>query len=205
MVSGAVSRLAIVCILMAACGEYAHTNPYDPATSVDIVIAGPDSAHSIHEDMAFTYQMSRSWDGVAPVWVSGSDAILGAIGPGQFQVNGPGTVDVLLTVGAHTGHHRVVVVQRPKHAYLCYFAGCPTTMPLGGIATLNVVQTDSLGTALLPGQSPAQIQYDVRPAGVLQIVTTSPSSVQVKAVGIGRVFVIAALGTALDSVAVTVQ
>src|SRR5690242_20334178 len=113
MVSRSASRLALICVLALGCGEYAHTNPYDPATNVSIVIAGPDSAHSIHENLAFTYQMSRSWDGVVPVWVSGSDAILGVLGPGQFQVNGPGTVDVLLTVGAHTGHHRVVVVQRP--------------------------------------------------------------------------------------------
>jgi hypothetical protein len=67
------------------------------------------------------------------------------------------------------------------------------------------VQTDSLGTALLLGQVPAQLQYDVRPAGVLQIMTASPSSVQVKAIGTGRAYVVAALGTYMDSVAVTVQ
>lgn len=65
--------------------------------------------------------------------------------------------------------------------------------------------TDSLGTALLPGQAPAQVQYDVRPAGVLQIPSASPLSVQVKATGIGRVYVIAALGASLDSVAIQVQ
>jgi hypothetical protein len=194
-----------VCALMAACGTYDHTNPYDPATNVTILIAGPDSAHSIHEDLSFTYQMSRSWEGVAPVWLSGSDAVLSARAPGQFQVSGPGTADVSLSVGVHTARHRVVVIQRPKHAFFCYFAGCPTSLGVGGVATLNVVQTDSLGTVLLPGQAPAQVQYDVRPAGVLEILSASPLSVQVKATGIGRVFVIAALGASLDSVAIQVQ
>jgi hypothetical protein len=88
---------------------------------------------------------------------------------------------------------------------LCYFAGCPTSLAVGGVATLNVVQTDSLGTALLPGQAPAQVQYDVRPAGVLQVLSAGPLSVQVKATGIGRVYVIATLGASLDSVAIQVQ
>lgn len=196
---------ATVYALMTACAAYEHTNPFDPATNVDIVINGPDSAYSIHEDISFTAQISRTWDGVSPVWLSGSDAILGEQAPGQFQTNGPGAAEVLLTVGVHTAHHRIVVIQRPKHAYFCYFAGCPTSMAVGGVATLNVVQTDSLGTALLAGQAPAQVQYAVRPAGVLQIVSASPLSVQVKAVGIGRVYVIAAIGASPDSVAITAQ
>lgn len=201
----ALAGVAAVCAVTAACGEYAHTNPYDPATNVSILITGPDSAHSLHETVSFTYAVDRTWDGVTPQWLSGNDAILGARGPGQFEVTGTGTADVLVAVGAHAGHHQVVVVQRPKHAYFCYFAACPTTVALGSVATLNVVQTDSLGSALVAGQAPAQVQYDVRPSGVLQIVTGSPLSVQVKAIGSGRAYVVAALGTALDSVAVTVQ
>lgn len=199
------SRFGLLCVVVAACGEYAHTNPFDPATNLSIVIAGPDSAHSIHETMSFTFEASRSWADVTPQWLSGNDAILGEQSAGQFQANGPGTADVLVAVGAHTGRHRVVVIQRPKHVLFCYFAPCPTSLASGSSATLNVVQTDSLGTALLPGQTPAQIQYDVRPAGVLQIVTGSPSSVQVQAIGTGRAYIIAALGTFLDSVAVNVQ
>ena len=68
-----------------------------------------------------------------------------------------------------------------------------------------MVQTDSLGSALLAGEAPGQVQYDVRPTGVLQILTGSPLSVQVKAIGSGRAYVVAALGTALDSVAISVQ
>ena len=199
------SLLAAVCVIVAACGEYAHTNPYDPATPVTIVISGPDTAYSLHQDVSFTYQIDRTWEGVPPVWLSGNDAILSERGPGQFQVSGVGTTDVSLSVGVHTGHHRVVVIQRPKHALFCYFAACPTSLALGGVATLSVVQTDSLGTALLAGQSPAPVQYDVRPAGILQILGTSPLSVQVKAIGSGRAYLIAALGASLDSVAIAVQ
>ncbi|HEY2852469.1 MAG TPA: hypothetical protein VGJ18_06460 [Gemmatimonadaceae bacterium] len=198
-------RLVLLCVVVTACGEYAHTNPYDPATNISILIAGPDSAHSIHENLSFTFEVSRSWPGVVPQWLSGNDAIIGARGPGQFQVNGNGTADVLVAVGAHIGHHRVVVVQRAKQALFCYYAPCPTSLALGAAATLNVVQADSLGTVLLSAQAAAQVQYDVRPAGVLQIMTASPSSVQVKAIGTGRAYVVAALGTYMDSVAVTVQ
>ena len=201
----ALSRVAALCVLVVACGEYAHTNPYDPATKVTIVIHGPDSAHSLHETLSFTYQIAPDWAGVVPVWLSGNDAILGATGPGQFQVNGVGTVDVSLSAGPHTGHHQVVVIQRPKHALFCYFTSCPSSLALGGVATLNLVQTDSLGTALLSSQAPAQVQYDVHPAGILQIVSASPLSVQVKAIGSGTAYVIAALGASLDSVAVSAR
>ena len=205
MVTSSLARLTLVCVAVAACGEYPHANPFDPATSISISINGPDSAHSIGEDLSFTFSASRSWQDVAPQWLSGNDGILGERGPGQFQVNGLGTVDVLVAVGVHTGSHRVVVIQRPKHVVFCYFAACPTSLALGGTATLNLVQKDSLGTALLLGQVPAQVQYDVRPAGVLQIVTGTPSSVQVKAIATGRAYVVAALGASMDSVALTVQ
>lgn len=205
MVKSSLARLALVCVVLAACGEYAHSNPFDPATKVDIVITGPDSAHSIHEMLTFTYAISRSWPGVVPQWLSGSDGVLGARTPGQFETNGPGTADVLVSVGAHTGSHRVVVIQRPKHMIFCYFAACLTTIAVGDVTTLNLVQTDSLGTVLLAGQTPAQLQYAVRPAGVLQITTSSPSSVQLKAIGSGSAYVVATLGTYTDSVGVTVQ
>jgi len=198
-------RLALLCVAVAACAEYPHTNPYDPATNVSILIAGPDSAFSIHENLSFTYVVTPNWDGVVPQWLSGNDAVLGARGSGQFQANGLGTTDVLVAVGPHIGHHRVVVIQRAKQALFCYYASCPSSLSLGGAVTLDIVQTDSLGVVLRSSAFLAQVQYDVRPAGVLQVLTGTPSSVQVKAIGTGSAYVVAALGTFVDSVAINVQ
>ena len=202
----ALARLALVCAVVAACGEYAHTNPYDPATNVTIVIHGPDSAHSIFEEMSFTYDITPNWAGVVPLWRSDSGLVIGSRGPGLFAVNGPGTADVVLSVGTHTARHRVVVIQRPKRVYFTCFVGpCPTSVAVGRVVNLTVVQMDSLGTELVGGQPAAAIQYNVRPSGVLSIIAGTPSSVQVQGIGSGRAFVIATLGAWLDSVSVTVQ
>lgn len=199
------SRLALLCVPLAACGEYAHTNPYDPATDVTLVINGPDSAHSMHEYMTFTYEITPNWKGVVPQWSSENGGVVAAAGGGVFQVTSLGSTYVRLSLGTHVARHRVVTVQTPRHVVFCYAGPCPTSVALGGVLTLGLVQTDSIGFPVGNVSAQAQVQYNVRPSGVLQVLSGTTQSVQVQAIGSGRAYVIAALGSFADSLAITVQ
>ena len=91
-----------------ACGDLAHTNPYDPAVPVTIVITGSDTLFSFGEQATYAAQVTPSFPDTAIHWASADTALLRPTGPATFQLLGvPGgpplwpatattTVDVLI-------------------------------------------------------------------------------------------------------------
>lgn len=71
-----------------ACGDLAHTNPYDPAVPVTIVISGPDSLFSFGEQATYTAQVTPAFPDTAIEWATADTALLRPTGPATFQLIG---------------------------------------------------------------------------------------------------------------------
>lgn len=91
-----------------ACGDLAHTNPYDPAVPVTIIITGPDTLFSFGEQATYTAVVTPSFPDTAIEWATADTALFRPTGASTFQLLGvPGgppvwpatattTVDVLI-------------------------------------------------------------------------------------------------------------
>ena len=207
--------LAFVAVsLSLACGEYAHSNPYDPDTDTQITIAGPDTIWSIGELAEFTATVSPPvsggrgivWDAIGNA--DGFVVLTPGIGIGKFRAAHVGAASVSATVGRHVASKRVVVRQRPARVELF----CPdlctalTMTAIGSTRELLVGQYDALGTGLHFTQARADVTYASREPGIVGIVpgTGSPTGVTIRAVATGTTYVTAQLGSWIDSVRVTV-
>jgi hypothetical protein len=122
-----------------ACGDpYLHNNPYDPATSVEFSISGPDSLFSLQQVGQYIAQISPVMPDTAVQWYSTNTGVLTPAGSGGAFVEqygapvwpatatvrvyaGVGAIDSLggggrlavpVTVYRHLAFKDVVVTQR---------------------------------------------------------------------------------------------
>jgi hypothetical protein len=132
------SSLAALGIVACALGclDLAHTNPFDPATPIDVSLTGPDSAYSLQQIIPFSFTSGTQWPGVVG-WRSTNEALLHSLGDGRFGVVGfapapNDTASVVVSLGTHTATHRVVVSQRVGgFTFGCPTSGGPCVFPLG--------------------------------------------------------------------------
>ena len=60
------TRLALVAaLLLAACGEWQATNPYDPRSKLELRIVGPDTARNYGDTLVYRLEITPAW---RPEW-----------------------------------------------------------------------------------------------------------------------------------------
>jgi hypothetical protein len=148
-------RFALFCpallVAAVACSDYAHTNPYDPATEVAIQISGPDTLFSSSELGTFSAQSIPAFPDSAFQWASSDSTVFFPSGIATFRSSAPPlypltqTVTVSALVGQqdtteqenigganilintyvwrHAAYTQVVLTQRVTHIQL----RCPDT------------------------------------------------------------------------------
>ncbi len=76
---------AVLLVVAGACGEkFLHTNPYDPAVPVTIVVTGPDTLFSYDERGQFSAQSSPAFPDTAFQFASTDSIAFFPAGPGAF-------------------------------------------------------------------------------------------------------------------------
>jgi len=130
-----VGAAALLCAV-ASCGEYGHTNPYDPLSDVSGVIAGPDSSLAVLDTVRFTLSTSVEVPDLNILWSSTDPTVLQYIGNGAFithQTEGRRTVGVVADVGPHRYERPVTLTQR-----VTQFRDCPGRTPIFTPYSFNV-------------------------------------------------------------------
>lgn len=204
------SRLALT--LCAGCADFAHTNPFDPETKVDIAIAGPQSTSSLQERLDFTFSSSPAWSGSVS-WTSSDPTVLHSVGGGTFSVVGvrpppDDTASVLVHLGTHVAAYRVQVRQAlATFEFTCMAALPGCVFPIGDLDQhIAVLQRDAND---FPMMVPLAAQYRSRDTAVLQIQRVAAGSgsgelVFVTPISRGASYVVATAGGVSDSVRVVV-
>ena len=208
-------RSRVLCIVALAgamgCLDLAHTNPFDPASKVDVRVSGPDSTYSIQQIVTFTFTSTPPWSGVVE-WRSTNDNMLHSLGDGRFGVLNVAaapndTVSVVAVLGTHTASHRIVVTQRVVGFDFvcnssCFFFRVGAS---GARIGFDGRDANGYGTRL-----PFAAQLVSSRPNVLRIDQSLPSrpgefSYAVTPLAPGTAYVIASSGSARDSALVTVQ
>jgi hypothetical protein len=201
-------RLALTIVAVAACGEYAHTNPYEPGANVTISVLGPDTITALAKLAQFTYSATPPLPGANPAWESDAPSVLQPAGEGFFRSADNGTAVIRVTVGPHTGSKTVVVRQQLDHLVICLnIAGCDSPYRLGSAdRTITLVPVDANSAALKNPVYPpiGSMRVAVRNPAVAQATLLSPAAFAVKPLGIGQTFAVLTVGSRSDSVAVVV-
>ena len=199
-----------------SCSDYPHANPWDPDADIEIELNGPSTTYSVGEVATFTYRAVPEWPGVVAFWSSSNDLSFQSVGNGVFRVfrspsgslpQDPVTVTVRL--GPHVRTQTVALTQRPA---TLRFIGCATGQPCVRFASLGVRWTleleleDALGE---PVEARFIVQYPAtfvsRRPDVVRVSASGARSVIIESVATGSSYLVAATGTAMDSVLVTVQ
>ena len=195
-----------------ACADLAHTNPYDPATPIEVEVSGPDSAHSFQQIIPFSYKSDPAWAG--PVgWKTSNVNLLHSYGDGRFGVVGfaaspNDTASVIVSLGTHTATHRVVVAQKVAgFTFACPVRGAPCVFARGANAGIDFEGHDATGFRMF---GPYSVEVGSSQPGVLRIdrfvaAPLGSYSVAVSTLAAGTCYFIASSGGVRDSVFVTVR
>lgn len=200
--------LVLAAGFVAACGAYAHENPFDPKTDTRIVIHGPDSITSLNSYVQFTAEVTPDWAGVVPHWTSNNGDVLmpSASRPGAFVAYTNGSVLVFADVGGHSVSHPVIVWQRPwQPRFDCYNVPCATMTRIGEVDTLRVSQLDSAGSRVTGGTPWMPLEYEIGDTTVARIAQTATWFVRVRAVANGTTYVVVRLAGRADTTDVVVS
>ena len=207
--------VVLTSVMAAACGEYAHTNPFDPKTDTRITISGPDTLWAIGEVAEYTATVTPAMiEGTDVVWGplvgAGSFDVIVPTGHGQYRAASVGEAPVVAIVGRHEATKSVVVRQRPARVFFfCTGQSCTTFAagPPGVTRALTVGQYDANGYPLGGTQPRASITYTSGNPTIVAIApgTGTPLGVSIQTVATGSAFVYAQLGSWKDSVLVTVS
>lgn len=121
---GAVRRAAIltgaISLLITAidCGEFAHTNPFDPAVPVTVTVTGPDSAFAQYDTLHFAFTTDPAYDYADVEWQLGglqkidNDGTY-RVGPTESYNGQPVRVTVAVRVDSRVATKTVDVVFPP--------------------------------------------------------------------------------------------
>jgi hypothetical protein len=110
-------RLALVggfALSAVGCGEFAHTNPYDPVVPVAITITGPDIVTPVTVTVTYAYVSSPVLPGVFAKWSSNRTPVLVVLGvledgTAVVRADSPGTAVLTVTLGIHSQSVNVTV------------------------------------------------------------------------------------------------
>ena len=92
-----------------ACGDpYLHTNPYDPASPVEIAISGPDTLFSYSQLATYGAQVTPAFPDTAIEWASSDTDHLSPSGPPTFRASTSDSLPLPLypTLGCRKGARR---------------------------------------------------------------------------------------------------
>jgi hypothetical protein len=108
----------LLTISVSDCGEFAHTNPFDPAVPVNVTITGPDSAFAQFDTLHFALTTDPAYDYADVQWeMSGLQRIDNSgtyrVGAIENYAAKPITVTVTARVDSRTASKTVNVVFRP--------------------------------------------------------------------------------------------
>lgn len=198
--------IAVPCaVVLGACGDYPHDNPYDPSADTRITIRGPDSVHSLFTRTVFTAEVSPHGEIATPRWRSSDSTVVSVAFDGAFVAAKNGSVDVIVLVGDRRASRPFVVWQIPRSArFACFANPCATLAHGGDTLTIPVTQLDSAGGKVVGGAPWVPLQYASLDPGIVAIDALGPSFATLRAVAPGTTFVTLAFGTRLDSARVTV-
>lgn len=81
------AAVLVIGFTFVACGDpYLHTNPYDPASPVEIAISGPDTLFSYSELATFSAQITPVFPDTAIEWATSDTDNFAPSGPRTFRV-----------------------------------------------------------------------------------------------------------------------
>jgi hypothetical protein len=215
---------------LAACSDLVHSNPFDPASTVDVTIAGPDTLFSVGQLGQYTIQSVPSFTDPTAAWSASDGTILGLEGAGSFQLLGaplfPATrsIQLSLSIGLYYLPHgsmyrrsfsrSVTVTQRLVSIKL----RCPDTHACGAIAvgsawSVWVDGADALGSQISGLTDPAFNPTTGTPIATFvvrdtTIATASPVGVRVATVvarRTGTTWIVASRGLLTDSLQLVVR
>jgi hypothetical protein len=194
-----------------ACVDLAHTNPFDPATKVDIQVSGPDSASSLQQILTYSFTSNPEWPGVA-AWRTSNEALLHSLGDGRYGVVGAATPpndtsSVVVVLGTHVATHRVVVQQRLTGLTVtCVPANSQCVLPIGTPnAAVSVTGHDANGFGMAV---PFSVQIVSRQSSIVRMDGSPGTAISftlpVTPLARGTSYIVASSGQVRDSVLVTV-
>jgi hypothetical protein len=200
--------IALSAAIGLGCGEFPHTNPFDPSYPMLVSLRGPDSTHSIGDTVTFTVATTPVWSGPPPVWaevaVPGDirpPGNLVPLGDGRFRVtwaSQPALRDIVgVTVGGREIQRSIWLLQTIVGVS---FLGHTTGDTLhssgnGALVPLTVHALDLRGNVVV---------------GAATLVSRAPSVVKITsdeafAMQPGLAWLVASAGVYRDSVLVKVE
>ena len=212
-IAGRVAALAVV--MGTACSEYPRTNPFDPQATVALTLAGPDSATSIGDTVAFEVRSAQGeplgtlarWE--VPAFLTHVD------GRGRFVVNASlkvvrTTGTVTATINQNVVSKPFVLSQKPVRITARDCSGRP-------VVTFTALASSSFGAGL--GAQPlcvalidnrgnvvpdvAGLSATIRDTRVVQFV--SSNLLLVNAYAVGSTYIVYSRGDLVDSILVNVR
>jgi hypothetical protein len=111
--------IAIVALVASNCGEFARTNPFDPAVPITLTLTGPDSAFAQYDTLHFAVTTDPNYDYDPPFWqfVGGLDKL---DDNGTYRVRAmelftqlPAKLPVTVKIGPRMATKMVTLVFRP--------------------------------------------------------------------------------------------
>jgi hypothetical protein len=193
--------------LLVACGEYAHTNPYEPGANVEIAIDGPDTVASLGALVRYSVRSTPPMPDVNPVWASSFSDVLESLGSGVYRPISNRPVTISVTLGPHTGKRSVVVQQRFDRMALCLNTACNPTFLVGDPSRRFPLTPVDAARAAMASADPGPITAVSRDTGVVRvgIFGVGAFSVGVEPVRAGLTYIVVFSGGHADSMTVVVE
>lgn len=206
---GALLVAAMLATMSASdCGEFARTNPFDPAVPVTVKITGPDSAFGQFDTLHFAFSTDPVYDHRLVEWqLSGLQRLDNdgtyRVGPIENYTIRPVTLTVSVRVDSRTATKTVSVVFPPAGLRVRTCQGNAREMTFASLTQwvdLCVSVVDRRGGVIsMNSENPPATARVIDPG------VASAGSRKVTAVGNGTTAVVYNFGSFADTVTVTVK
>lgn len=208
---GVLLGAAMVLSLAASdCGEFAHTNPFDPAVAVKITVTGPDSAFAQFDTLHFAITTDPVYDYADVEWqLSGLQKIDNngnyRVGPTETYGGRPARVTVAVRVDSRMASKSVDVVFPPAGIRV---RTCRTNLRDVVITSLGL--WIDVCVSLVDARGGVISTNSESPPATVRVLNTSVASAgqfsrTVTAVGNGTTGVIYSYGPWADTLTITVR
>lgn len=226
-------RLWVAFALAAAapsCGDFKHTNPFDPATPIEVTILGPDTLWNASEFAQYSFQSVPAITDTTAEWGSRSSDLRGDLSGGYLVFTPPlypetETVNVFVDIGKYEAmggvaawrrefSKPVVVTQRlvriqlrcpDAHACDTLSVGDAWTVWLDGFDSLGSRPTGMVGPTDDPGTGPALGTFVSTDAAIAKVVPSGLRAAIITALKSGTAWVVASRGALRDSLQLVVR
>jgi hypothetical protein len=222
---GCRSKAALLasCLLI-ACGDFTHSNPFDPETRVTLTITGPDTVTAIGDTLQFTLSTSPQFAHEAPEWrieqppLNQNFAVLwvrgGILRSATAEAVHVRPTDVRITAGLRSGRvARKTITFLPRPVALRVDGCSPGPLraishsAIGGGTWICTRIVDRRGTMLLTDDVPVGTvrQPSVASLGVNNIRIANGERFEVRGLDTGSTELVFTRGAFVDSVRLTVR